>query len=146
MAMSHRVRSAAHLASAVNNAARPGGPSLFQRLRAVPRLVRAVRSGQYTGLSSTRLLMLLAGVGYVVSPIDVVPEGLLLALGLVDDVLVIGWVATTLVRETEDFIAWEETVAAHGGYDQHAQQQGAGPQDARGQQWEQPIRSWVVHD
>ena len=75
----HRVRNAAHLASAVRSATRPGGPTLWQRLRAVPRMIRAVRSGQYTGLSSTRLLMMLAGVGYVVSPVDIVPEGLLLA-------------------------------------------------------------------
>ena len=108
----HRVRNAAHLASAVRGATRPGGPTLWQRLRAVPRMIRAVRSGQYTGLSSTRLLMMLAGVGYVVSPVDIVPEGLLLAFGLVDDVLVIGWLATTLVRETEDFIAWEQGATA----------------------------------
>ncbi|MGO4130885.1 YkvA family protein [Janibacter hoylei] len=131
----HRVRNAAHLASAVRSATRPGGPTLWQRLRAVPRMIRAVRSGQYTGLSSTRLLMMLAGVGYVVSPVDIVPEGLLLAFGLVDDVLVIGWLATTLVRETEDFIAWEQgaTAAAAGAH------HGA-------PQWEQPIPSYVVPD
>lgn len=104
---------AARLAHALREAsAPPGAPSLWARVRAVPRMVRAVRSGQYTGLTSTRLMMLLAGVGYVVSPIDLVPEGLLLVVGLVDDVLVIGWVATALVRETEDFIAWERGAAA----------------------------------
>lgn len=102
---------AAHLARAVHEASGPGSPSLFARVRAVPRLVRAVRSGEYTGMSSMELAMLLAGVGYVVSPIDVVPEGLLLVLGLVDDVLVVGWIVATLVRETEDFIAWEQGVA-----------------------------------
>jgi uncharacterized membrane protein YkvA (DUF1232 family) len=140
MATTSRVRNATHLASAVRSAARPGGPSLWTRLRAVPRMIRAVRAGQYTGLSSSRLMLLLAGVGYVVSPIDVVPEGLLLALGLLDDVMVIGWVATTLVRETEDFIAWEQAVAA--GASGH--QQWTPPQ----QQW-QPgptVRSHVVRD
>ena len=67
MVMSRRARSAVHLASAVRSASRPGGPSLLQRLRAVPRMVRAVRAGTYTGLTSTRLLMMLAGVGYIVS-------------------------------------------------------------------------------
>lgn len=125
MATSRRSRNTIHLAQAVHQASRPGGPSLWARLRAVPRLVRAVRRGEYTGLSSTRLAMLLAGVGYVLSPIDVVPEGLLLALGLADDLLVIGWVAATLVRETEDFIAWEQTVGAtrghRAGWAEHAQ-------------------------
>jgi uncharacterized membrane protein YkvA (DUF1232 family) len=84
---------------------------MIARLRAVPRMIRAVRSGAYTGLSSARLVMMLAGVGYVVSPIDIAPEGLLLAFGLLDDVMVVGWLAATLVKETEDFIAWEQGTA-----------------------------------
>ncbi|WP_435198133.1 YkvA family protein [Janibacter sp. GS2] len=106
-------RNSLHLARAVH-AAGSGGPGLYARLRAIPRLVRAVRRGEYPGMSSAQLAMLLAGVGYVVSPIDVVPEGLLLVVGLVDDVLVIGWVVATLVRETEAFIAWEQgSVPSH---------------------------------
>lgn len=99
---------AAHLARAVHQASGPGSPSLLARIRAIPRLIRAVRSGEYTGMSSMELALVLAGVGYVVSPIDLVPEGLLLAVGLVDDVLVMGWVVATLVRETEAFIVWEQ--------------------------------------
>lgn len=110
---------AAHLARAVNQASGPGSPSLFARFSAVPRLIRAVRSGEYTGMSSMQLALVLAGVGYVVSPIDLVPEGLLLAVGLVDDVLVIGWLAMTLVRETEAFIAWEQGHAAVPSYVVH---------------------------
>ncbi|WEV78634.1 DUF1232 domain-containing protein [Janibacter cremeus] len=107
---------AARLAHAMHEASTaPGAPGLWARVRAVPRMVRAVRSGRYTGLTSTRLMMLLAGVGYVVSPVDLVPEGFLLALGLVDDLLVIGWVATALMRETEDFIAWERGATAWAG-------------------------------
>ncbi|NYF97044.1 YkvA family protein [Janibacter cremeus] len=128
---------AARLAHAMHEAsATPGAPSLWARARAVPRMVRAVRSGQYTGLTSTRLLMLLAGVGYIVSPIDLVPEGLLLAFGLVDDVLVIGWVATVLMRESEDFIAWERDAAAW------AAQQGRGHDGRDGQ----TVPSYVVPD
>ena len=137
MAMNRRVRSAAHLASALRGASRPGGPSLFTRVRAVPRMVRAVRTGEYTGISSARLLGLVAGIGYIVSPIDAVPEGLLLALGLLDDVVVIGWVAASLVRETEDFLLWEQLTAT-----------GNGPRSAG--QWNRPpadtVRSYVVPD
>ncbi|GAB3111691.1 hypothetical protein GCM10027055_12820 [Janibacter alkaliphilus] len=113
MAARRRARAAATFAHAVGEASAPGSPSLWRRLRAVPRLVRAVRSGEYTGVSSARLMLLLAGVGYVVSPIDVVPEGLLLVLGLADDALVLGWVALTLVQETEAFLAWEQAVPSH---------------------------------
>ena len=138
MAVGRRTRRTAMLAHAMRQAsgqAPPGSPSVWARVRAVPRLIAAVRSGEYTAVTSTRLLMVLAGIGYVVSPIDVVPEGLLLVFGIVDDVLVLGWVVTELMRETEQFIAWEGQQAE--------QARGAG----HAQQWsEQAVPSYVVHD
>lgn len=112
MPMSRGAHGATQFARAVNDAARPGTPSLFARVRAIPRMIRAVRTGQYTGMSSMRLTMLMAGVGYIVSPIDLMPEGVLLVFGLADDVMVLGWVVANLVRETEEFLAWEQLTAA----------------------------------
>ena len=54
-----------------------------ERLAALPRMVAAVRSGRYRGVGMGRLGLIAAGVAYVVSPVDVVPEGLLLVAGLV---------------------------------------------------------------
>lgn len=127
MPASRRTRNTIHLARAVHDASGQGGPSVLARLRAIPRLVRAVRSGEYTGVSSMHLAMLLAGVGYIVSPIDLVPEGLLLAVGLVDDVIVFGWVVATLVRETEAFIAWEQASEAQWAQWRWSADQGAPP-------------------
>ena len=97
------------LARAARLATRPGGPSLGERATALPRLARAVRSGEYTGTSGTRLALLLAGVAYVASPVDLLPEGLLGVFGLADDAMVLGWVATTVVEETERFLQWESS-------------------------------------
>ena len=80
--MARRLRTAANLASAVRSASRPGSPSLLQRVAALPRMIRAVRSGRYTGLSNGQLALMLAGLGYVLSPVDLVPEGLPLELRL----------------------------------------------------------------
>ena len=44
--MARRLRTAANLASAVRSASRPGSPSLLQRVAALPRMIRAVRSGR----------------------------------------------------------------------------------------------------
>ncbi|WP_370892394.1 YkvA family protein [Janibacter sp. GXQ6167] len=109
--MASATRNASQLYGAVRAASRPGSPGLWQRLRAVPRMVRAVRSGAYTGVSSARLAMMMAGVAYVVSPIDLMPEGLLFIVGLADDALVLSWLAVALVNETEDFLAWEKGMA-----------------------------------
>jgi uncharacterized membrane protein YkvA (DUF1232 family) len=35
------------------------------------------------------------------------PEGVLGVLGMADDAMVLGWLATQLVEETEAFLAWE---------------------------------------
>jgi uncharacterized membrane protein YkvA (DUF1232 family) len=44
---------------------------------------------------------------YVVSPVDLVPELLVPLIGLGDDALVIGWIAASLINETESFLRWE---------------------------------------
>lgn len=130
MARRHRMHAATNLAGAVRSATRPGTPSLIQRVLALPRLVRAVRSGRYQGMSSGQLTLMLLGLGYVVSPIDVVPEGLLLVVGLVDDAVILSWLAVSLVRETEDFIAWERAGSPAPGAYAHASGPTAGPASA----------------
>lgn len=110
MALYRRIPVIRNFATALRIATRPGSPSLMERLSAVPRMVRATRSGEYTGISLGRLALLAAAVGYVVSPIDLMPEGLLLVFGLADDAMVVSWIAATLVRETESFLEWERGV------------------------------------
>ena len=105
------------LARAARLATRPGGPSLGDRAVAVPRMVKAIRSGEYTGTSMAKLGLLVAGTAYVASPVDLLPEALLGVVGLADDAMVLGWVATTLVEETEKFLDWESTVGSAGGAD-----------------------------
>lgn len=97
------------LARAARLATRPGGPSLGERVTSVPRLVAAVRSGDYRGTSMAKIGLLVAGAAYVASPVDLVPEALLGVVGLADDAMVLGWVATTLVEETDRFLEWERT-------------------------------------
>jgi uncharacterized membrane protein YkvA (DUF1232 family) len=87
-----------------------GGPSLGTRLAALPRMIRATMRGEYDG--GLRLAMMAAAAAYVVSPIDVVPEALLLVVGLADDALVITWLAGTVLDETGRFLEWEAQRAA----------------------------------
>jgi uncharacterized membrane protein YkvA (DUF1232 family) len=94
-------------ARVLREARRPGTPGVGARIAAVPRMIGATLSGKYPGLSRAKLLLLGAGVGYIVSPIDVVPEAFLLLLGTVDDVGVAVWLATALLVETDAFLAWE---------------------------------------
>jgi uncharacterized membrane protein YkvA (DUF1232 family) len=95
-------------------AMRPGGPSMSERLWSVPRLFSSTLSGRYAGASVGRLAMMAGAVAYVISPIDLVPEGALLLFGVLDDAVVLSWLAAAIVTETESFLSWERGTAPAG--------------------------------
>nr|WP_246422402.1 DUF1232 domain-containing protein [Nocardiopsis mwathae] len=64
--------------------------------------------GRYTELPASRLLLFLAAVAYIVSPIDLVPELFIPILGYADDIGVALWLTSSLMGETERYLEWEE--------------------------------------
>jgi uncharacterized membrane protein YkvA (DUF1232 family) len=110
MSRNARLASVAAVARAVRLAVRPGGPTIGERAGAVPRMVRATFRGDYVGVSKGKLLLMLGAAGYLVSPLDLIPEAVLPIVGLADDALVLSWLATRLVEETEAFLAWENGI------------------------------------
>ncbi|GAA2155030.1 uncharacterized protein DUF1232 [Humibacillus xanthopallidus] len=107
MKTASRIKLAATAASVVRASMRPGGPTVVERLHAVPRLVRATLNGSYAGTTVARLGLVAGAVAYVASPIDLVPEAFLPVLGAADDAIVIGWAMKAFVEETDRFVAWE---------------------------------------
>jgi uncharacterized membrane protein YkvA (DUF1232 family) len=107
MPRARRIRTLAALARALRGATRPGEPGLADRLHAVPRWVTATLSGAYPGTSRGRLVAIAAGVLYVLSPVDLVPEAVLPLIGLADDAMVVAWLAGQLLGETDEFLRWE---------------------------------------
>lgn len=95
------------LASSIRLATRPGAPSLGDRLAAIPRLTRATLDGRYGGAGVLRLAGMAAALLYIVSPVDLLPESVLLLAGLTDDAVAATWLASALIQETERFLAWE---------------------------------------
>lgn len=88
--------------------ARHGGPGLGRRLIALPRmLVASLRRGRrrYDGLG--RLLLMALAVVYLALPVDLIPELFLGVLGLVDDAVVVAWLAGAVISETGRFLEWE---------------------------------------
>ena len=103
--MSRRRRKAAYTAAAA--AAMSEGPLGFgQRVASLPGLVRDTLSGRYDGLTKGRLAMIAVALLYIVSPIDVLPEGLLTIPGLLDDAAVVAWLVATLMGATTAYRAW----------------------------------------
>jgi uncharacterized membrane protein YkvA (DUF1232 family) len=54
---------------------------------------------------------MLAATGYIVSPVDLIPEAVFPILGVADDAMVLSWLASRFVEETESFLEWERAKA-----------------------------------
>jgi uncharacterized membrane protein YkvA (DUF1232 family) len=85
---------------------KPGTPGMGRRLGAIPRMIAATMRGEYDGKG--RLAMLAMSGVYILSPIDLVPEAILLLIGLIDDAAVAVYFAGALMDETERFLEWEK--------------------------------------
>ncbi len=82
-----------------------GGPSIGKRIAAIPRMTRATMRGEYDG--GMRVALMAAATAYIVSPLDVIPEGVFLVFGLADDAVALTWLAGSLLAETERYLRWE---------------------------------------
>lgn len=110
-----RISAFAALWQAVRGQRRPDAPPVLEQLLALPRLVTSTLRGTYPGMDRSKLLLMGLALAYVVSPVDVMPEALMLLAGLGDDALVLSWLAGAVLVETERFLAWEGAPsAAHG--------------------------------
>lgn len=107
-----RISAFAALWQAVRGRRRPDAPPVSEQLLALPRLVTMTLRGAYPGLDRSRLLLMGLALAYVVSPVDLVPEALMLLAGLGDDAVVLSWLAGTVLVETEKFLAWEGASSA----------------------------------
>ncbi|WP_432573012.1 YkvA family protein [Kineococcus sp. SYSU DK005] len=87
---------------------RPGTPGLAARARSLPAMVADSAGGRYRGPGRLRLAGAAAGLAYLVSPVDLLPEAVLPLLGVLDDGVVAAWVAGSLLSATEDYAAWRE--------------------------------------
>ncbi|HEV2088236.1 MAG TPA: DUF1232 domain-containing protein [Cryptosporangiaceae bacterium] len=103
-----RMAMAAEMARGAN---RPGSPGVGARLGAIPRMIKATLAGRYPYLSRGRLALLALGAGYIISPIDVIPEAFLLFLGVFDDLGVAALIIGSLFAETDRFLEWERTLS-----------------------------------
>lgn len=88
---------------------KPGTPGLMPRVRAIPRMLGAAARGRYEGLGKGRLALMALGVVYMISPIDIVPEFLLL-IGVADDFGVFLWLMGSLLGESGRYLDWERKV------------------------------------
>ncbi len=75
-------------------------------LQACLRLLRAYAGGRYRAIPWASLVSIIAAVIYFVMPLDFIPD-FLLAIGLIDDAALLGWVLSSFKTDIDKFIEWE---------------------------------------
>lgn len=84
---------------------------VWESLLASFRLLRAYATGRYRDIPWASLVSIVAAVIYFVMPLDLIPD-FILALGLIDDAALLGWILTSLKTDIDNFIEWEQARAA----------------------------------
>lgn len=77
-------------------------------LKKIPDIFRMVnmwRKGNYP-VKSMDLILPLLGLIYVISPIDIIPDFIIVA-GVLDDLAVLSLAIPKLIREVDKFLLWE---------------------------------------
>ncbi|TCC45844.1 DUF1232 domain-containing protein [Kribbella capetownensis] len=80
--------------------------NVFERAAALPRLLRAARSGAYADLPKSRMALWVLALVYLISPIDILPE-LLPIIGVADDAGVAVWLLTSVSTATGLYLGRE---------------------------------------
>ena len=83
---------------------------LGDQVKQLGRLMRAYANGSYREISPASIGLVVAGILYFVTPLDLVPDAIPGA-GLVDDVTVLAFVLARLEGELARFTAWERSDA-----------------------------------
>ena len=83
-----------------------GFTALIQDVPLLIRLVRAYQSGQYRSIRRSSMAIVVAGLLYFISPIDLVPD-FLGAIGFIDVVAILGFIFASIQRELQAFRRWE---------------------------------------
>lgn len=79
-----------------------GLKSVSEHLTLMTNYVKDVASGRYKGYNKTHLTLIVAAILYVVSPLDIIPDFLIVA-GLVDDAAIIAWAFNEMSKELSKY-------------------------------------------
>ncbi|WP_051415495.1 YkvA family protein [Nocardiopsis sp. CNT312] len=104
-----------------------GDISVWQRVKAVPRMIGARAKGHYKELTPAKFAGMILLVVYILSPVDFIPELLVPLLGITDDVGAAVWLTTMLLGESERFVTWERDGRAQEAFDRDNAGAGTGP-------------------
>ncbi|WP_350346180.1 YkvA family protein [Heyndrickxia faecalis] len=80
--------------------------NMWNKIRVLFQLIRAWAKGEYRTVPYRTILMIVIGLIYFVSPIDIIPD-FLAGAGLVDDTAVLAFLLTQVTPDLEKFLQWK---------------------------------------
>ncbi len=83
--------------------------NVWENIQTLTRMLRTYASGRYREIPFSRIVLVVAALVYLVSPVDAIMD--FLPFGLVDDAAVIGWLVNLMSNEITHFKAWERSEA-----------------------------------
>lgn len=105
--MAHLVETAGRVAARALDR-HPGFARVTDDLDTAFRLLKAYGQGRYRAAPYRSMLALVAGLVYLVSPLDAIPD-LLVTLGFIDDLAVLTLVISQIRHDLVRFRTWEQT-------------------------------------
>ena len=93
-----------HAATLPKNSFKDSWPYLQTMLR----LIRAYYHNDYRAVPETSLVVIIAAIIYVISPLDVIPDAIP-AIGFLDDATVLALALQRTRQDLDDFMIWETT-------------------------------------
>lgn len=78
------------------------------RVRVILRMVKSYVSGRYRVMPWKSVVLLVAGLIYFITPLDLIPD-FIPVLGLVDDISIIAFIFRSLRQDIDDYLEWERT-------------------------------------
>jgi uncharacterized membrane protein YkvA (DUF1232 family) len=77
-------------------------------LQTILRLLRAYSAGEYRTIQETTLVIIVAAIIYLITPLDVIPDAIP-GIGYLDDATVLALAVARTRQELDDFMVWETT-------------------------------------
>lgn len=85
-----------------------------EKLLVLSRMAHAFSTGRYSAISPKSIVIIIAGILYFINPLDLIPD-FILVVGLTDDVSVLLWVYSSLQKEIDKFLVWEQGLVSRKG-------------------------------
>ncbi len=87
--------------------------SVIDDAQTLHRLANAYRQNNYRNISFVTLGLVVFGLLYFISPLDLFPD-FIYALGLVDDIAILGFISSQIRDEIDEYRQWELRMKEYG--------------------------------